>query len=154
MIEQDEARVLLEQLSGFRGYPKGKGLDRFVEVLAEISISVEHATALIETFDREFPMLCEIRDTAFNLRPRFQVMEDQRTKWEAQYGKPDPIWPETVAKAIKRPSGRLNINTLTGDPHKEFISLQRRAEIQAEIEQIEETLRQNRARSELGEVAE
>lgn len=150
MIETNVARTLLKQLAGFRGYPKGDGLNRFVEVLCEISISVEHATALIETFDEEFPTLREIRDTAYNLRPRFQGIEDQRAKWEAMYGKPDPSWPEAVAKAIRRPASTV----ATPRAAKDVLSPERRAEIQAEIDRIEESRRQTLARAELGEVEE
>ena len=72
--------ALLRRLSGFRGYPKEGGEGRFVEVLCEVSISVEHANSVVETFDGEFPALRDIRDVALNLRPKFEPKVDQRTQ--------------------------------------------------------------------------
>lgn len=99
-VQRDVARPLLRQLSGFRGYPKAirlaeggldtQGEDRFVDCLCEISLSVEHALAIVESFDGEFPTIRELRDTALNLRPKFEAKIDQRKQWEAEYGKPDP----------------------------------------------------------------
>jgi hypothetical protein len=84
--------MLLRRLSGFKGYPRGDGERRFVEVLCEISLSVEHAEATIKAFDGDFPTIREMRDTAFGLRPQFQVKVDERKQWEAECGKPDPKW--------------------------------------------------------------
>ena len=82
--------ALLRDLAGFRGYPRD-GERRFVEVLQEVSISVEHARAIVLTFQEEFPTIREIRDVAMNIRSQFQPPEDQRAKWEAEYGKPEPV---------------------------------------------------------------
>jgi hypothetical protein len=91
-VEFAVGKGLLFQLLGFRKAPQGDGINRFAEVLCESSISVEHAMAVIETFDYEFPTLREIRDTAYNLRPKFEVKADQKKQWEAKYGKPDPMF--------------------------------------------------------------
>ena len=90
---------LLRRLVGFKGYPRKEGEGRFVEVLCEVSLSVEHCSAIIESFDSEFPTLREMRDTASNLRPRFEGTEDQRAKWEAKYGKPDPTFSRRITGA-------------------------------------------------------
>ena len=90
---------LLSQLAGFRKAPIGSGINRFAEVLCECSISVEHAMAVIETFDYEFPTLRDIRETAHNLRPRFEPKVDQREQWEKEYGKPDPLWSRRMESA-------------------------------------------------------
>lgn len=82
---------ILRQICGFRGYPKADGETRFVEVLAEVSLSVEHAMEIVKTFDSEFPTLREIRDTALNLRARFETQINQHAEWEKQYGKPEPF---------------------------------------------------------------
>lgn len=47
-VQPTVARSFLRQLSGFRGYPRdAEGEGRFVEVLCEISLSVEHALAIV-----------------------------------------------------------------------------------------------------------
>ena len=89
------AKSFLRQLSGFRGYPKDdEAQGRFIEVLCEVSLSVEHALAIIWAFDENFPTIREIRDTAYNLRSKFEPKVDQKAEWEAKYGKPDPGWSE------------------------------------------------------------
>ena len=101
-LQPDIGKSLLRQLSGFRGYPKAirladgnldsTGEARFVDCLCEISLSVEHAIAIVDSFDGEFPTIREMRDTALNLRPKFEAKVDERKKWEAKYGKPKPEW--------------------------------------------------------------
>ena len=85
-------KVLLRTLSGFKGYPRGDGENRFVEALCEISLSVEHAASTLLCFDGEFPTIREMREAALNLRPKFEQKIDQRAEWEREYGKPDPGW--------------------------------------------------------------
>jgi hypothetical protein len=91
-------KTLLRQLSGFKGYPKGEGEKRFIEVLCESAVSVEHATAIVEAFDGDFPTVRMIRDTAFGLRPKFEVTPDQRREWEAKYGPPDTAFSRRMAQ--------------------------------------------------------
>lgn len=93
------ATGLLRRLSGFKGYPRGDGEGRFIEVLCEISLSVEHASAVVASFEGEFPTIREMRDTAFGLRPRFELKADQRREWEAKYGKPDPAFSRRIRGA-------------------------------------------------------
>jgi hypothetical protein len=144
---------LLRRLCGFKGYPRKEGEGRFVEVLCEVSLSVEHCSAIIESFDGEFPTLREIRDTAFNLRLRFQEVEDQRAKWKAEYGEPDPTWPQRVAESFKRrsqiPAQEAAITTAPRVP-KDSVSPERRAELQSMIDHAVKELRGERARAELG----
>lgn len=93
------AKSFLRQLSGFRGYPKDdEAQGRFIEVLCEVSLSVEHALAIIWAFDENFPTIREIRDTAYNLRSKFDPKLDQRAEWESKYGKPDTGWSERFAE--------------------------------------------------------
>lgn len=101
-VQREVGRAMLRQLSGFRGYPKAirlsdgnfdaQGEGRFVDCLCEISLSVEHALAIIESFDSEFPTIREMRDVALNLRPRFERKADERKEWESKYGPPDPAF--------------------------------------------------------------
>ena len=91
-VQTPVGRMLLRRLSGFKGYPRGDGEGRFIEVLCEISLSVEHAEATVKAFDGDFPTIREMRDTAFGMRPQFQPAVDQRKQWEAECGKPDPKW--------------------------------------------------------------
>jgi len=98
------ASALFEQLSGFRGFPKpGLGRDRFVKVFQESVISVDHARAVVATFDSQMPTLREIRDTAYTLRAQFEPPVDQREEWEKQYGKPDPAWSRQLLSVGARP---------------------------------------------------
>ena len=87
-VQPEVGRALLGHLQGFRKAPVGPGLNRFAEVLCECSISVEHATAVVDSFDNEFPTLRDIRDTASNLRPKFEAKVDQKKEWEAKYAPP------------------------------------------------------------------
>lgn len=91
-LQPTVARGLLRTLSGFRGYPRGEGETRFVDVLCEISLSVEHAASTLLCFDADFPTIRELRDAALNLRPKFEAKVDQRAQWEREYGKPDADW--------------------------------------------------------------
>src|ERR1035437_5450477 len=91
-LQPEVAKAVLRLLSGFRGYPRGEGENRFVLALCEMSLSVEHALGIVEAFDGDFPTIREMRDAALNLRPKFEPKIDQRPEWEKQYGKPDPLW--------------------------------------------------------------
>lgn len=97
-VQPTVARGLLRSLAGFRGYPRGEGETRFVDVLCEISLSVEHAAAILLCFDGEFPTIRELRDAALNLRPKYERKPDQRAEWEAKYGKPDVAWSEKISQ--------------------------------------------------------
>jgi len=98
-LQPEVARGLLRTLSGFRGYPRGEGETRFVDVLCEISLSVEHASSTLLCFDSDFPTIRELRDAALNLRPKFQDKTDQRKEWEHEYGKPDAEWSRRFEQA-------------------------------------------------------
>lgn len=84
------AAVTLRQLSGFVGYPKaGPGEEYFIDAFQMACISVDHARAVIAAFDEHMPTLKEIRETALNLKPKFEPpSESQRAQWEREYGKP------------------------------------------------------------------
>ena len=97
-IEYVVASGILQRLCGFPGYPRATdpqqlppGLGRFIEVLAESSVNVAHANAVIESFDQQFPTVREIRETALSMRAKYEVSEDQRKEWEAQYGPAAPV---------------------------------------------------------------
>ena len=98
-VQFEVGKSLLGNLRGFRKAPVGDGFNRFAEVLCECSISVEHAMAVVETFDYEFPTLRDIRDAAHNLRPKFEPKVDQKAEWDRQYGKPDPDWSRRMMAA-------------------------------------------------------
>jgi len=98
-VQLEVGKALLGHLQGFRKAPVGNGVNRFTEVLCECSISVEHATAVVDSFDDEFPTLRNIRDTAYNLKPRFEAKTDQKKEWEAKYGKPDPAFSRRITGA-------------------------------------------------------
>lgn len=101
-VDFSVARVLFEALSGYRGYPKpGPGLDHFIEAFQSSVVSVAHARAVIASFDGNMPTIREIKDSAFNLRSKFETTVDQRKQWEAEYGKPDPMWSENLLQKMK-----------------------------------------------------
>ena len=85
-------KAMFQDLSGFRGYPSpGPGEDHFIRVFQKAIISVDHGRAVVASFTGTMPTIQEIRDSASNLRPQFQPPEDQRAKWEAEFGKPEPV---------------------------------------------------------------
>lgn len=90
-------KATFRDLSGFRGYPKeGPGEDHFVKAFQAAIVSVDHGRAVVNSFTgRESPTIQEIRDSAFNLRSQFQPPEDLKAAWEAEYGKPAAVIPET-----------------------------------------------------------
>lgn len=100
-IARSLALALLRELGGFRGYPKD-GENRFAEVLQESAVSVEHAKAVMQSFDGEFPTIREIRDTAMNLRAKFEREPDMRAEWEKQYGPPQPFDVTVPQNPIRR----------------------------------------------------
>jgi hypothetical protein len=86
------ASALFRDLSGFQGYPKaGPGEDHFIRAFQACVISVDHARAVIASFTGKMPTIQEIRDSAYSLREKFEVTEDQRIAWEREYGKPQPF---------------------------------------------------------------
>lgn len=98
-VQPSVGKVLLRTLSGFKGYPRGDGENRFVDALCEISLSVEHAASTLLCFDGEFPTIREMREAALNLRPKFEAKADQKKEWEAKYGKPDPAFSRRISGA-------------------------------------------------------
>ena len=103
------AQALFEQLSGFRGFPKpGLGKDRFIQVFQQSVISVDHARAIIATFDDQMPTLREIRDTAYTLRAKFEPLVDPRVQWEREYGKPDPEWSRRFTEAASATAATID----------------------------------------------
>ena len=66
------ATALIRGLSGSPGYPfHAEGESRAAAVLMDCSISVEHARAIIEEFEADFPSLEQLRSTAYRLRVKF-----------------------------------------------------------------------------------
>jgi hypothetical protein len=92
---------LKRYLSDFRGCPRTPaGWNRFAEALQLSAVSVEHLEAILKTFDEEFPTVRQINDVSMNLRPRYELKEDQRAVFEREYGKPEAFKlypPDTLA---------------------------------------------------------
>lgn len=108
-VDFSVAKALFQALSGFRGYPKpGAGEDHFVEAFQSSVVSVAHARAVIASFDGLMPTVREIRDSAFALRPQFEISVDQRKAWEAQYGSPDPMWSQGLVDKLTAKSGPMD----------------------------------------------
>lgn len=80
-------------LSSLRDYPAEAGEGRLADTLAECTLGVQHAEAVLEYFDHSCPTPREIRETAYNLKSRFQPEPDLRAKWEAESGPPAPFEP-------------------------------------------------------------
>lgn len=97
------AESLFRKLEGFDGYPKrGPGESYFIDAFQLACVSVGHAKAVIDSFDGKFPTLREIRDVAFNLKPKFESPgPSQREQWEKEYGKPELF--EDVSLPAKYP---------------------------------------------------
>ena len=94
--------IFRHQLEGFDKYPRGRD-ERFLEVFNSCVVSVDHARAVVDAFRVNMPTLQDIIDTALNLRPRFEVTETDREKWEREYG---PAQPFRVDPALLSTSGR------------------------------------------------
>src|ERR1035441_3683180 len=92
-VQQAVARGLIQfHLAGFRGYPPSEmGENVFARGLQECTVSVDHATAVVKSFQERFPTLREVVDTANNLRAKFEPQESQKAQWEREYGKPVPF---------------------------------------------------------------
>ena len=92
-VQQAVARGLIQfHLAGFRGYPPSEmGENVFARGLQECTVSVDHATAVVKSFQERFPTLREVVDTANGLRAQFEPQESQKAKWEREYGKPVPF---------------------------------------------------------------
>ena len=91
--------IFRHQFEGFRGYPREND-SRFLEVFHESSVSVSHARATAEAFEQAMPTLQDIRDTARNLRPKFEAQVSQREQWEREYGPPRPFEVPNVAASF------------------------------------------------------
>src|SRR5271166_2163584 len=103
------ARGFFRLLSGFRGYPKaGPGEDHFIKAFRESVVSVEHAMAVVNAFSNTMPTIQEIRESALNLRPKFEQKVDQTAEWEAKYGKPDTQWASKLLGNHERAIGAVH----------------------------------------------
>jgi hypothetical protein len=108
-VDFSVAKALFQALSGFRGYPKpGPGEDHFVEAFQSSVVSVAHARAVIASFDGVMPTVREIRDSAFALRPQFEISVDQRKEWESKYGPPDPMWSQALVDKLVAKSAPMD----------------------------------------------
>jgi len=88
-VTLDVALAFIRGLSGAPGYPfHEEGEARAASILRDCSISVEHARAIMEEFEADFPTIQQIRATAYRLRPKFdpkaRAEEDENRKREAQ----------------------------------------------------------------------
>lgn len=109
MITLEEAgQIFRDQLAGFDRYPKPD--TRFIEVLQESTVSVDHARAVVQSFERggkDFPQLADIRDTARNLRPRFDAVIPPEVEWRRRYGKPAADWSKNLTGSHEQQKSRL-----------------------------------------------
>ena len=108
-VSRQVAEALFRQLSGFRGYPvKGPGETYFIDAFQLACVSVDHARAVIATFDEVMPTIKEIRETALNLKPKFAPPYlSVREQWERDYGPPRPFPVD-----IKNPVGERRVDEL------------------------------------------
>ncbi len=119
---------MLRDLSGYPGYPKpidSPGERRFIRAFQESVISVEHAQAVIDSFDQDFPTVLRIREAAHKLRPRFEPDPIKTKEWEKTYGKPDPNWSRNlVGRPHVQQKRRMLLNLANQvNGHPEFLAL-------------------------------
>jgi hypothetical protein len=108
-VDFSVAKALFQALSGFKGYPRpGLGEEHFVEAFQASVVSVAHARAVLASFDGVMPTIREIKDSAFNLRPKFENTVDQLKEWEAKYGPPDPMWSANLIGKLVAKSGKTD----------------------------------------------
>jgi hypothetical protein len=81
-------------LSGLRGYPsRPEGEALLARTLQGCTISIRHADAVLETFDHACPTPHEMKETAFNLRTRFEPPpKPDIEKWKAEGATYDPTF--------------------------------------------------------------
>jgi len=87
------ARSKIKGLSALPGFPHlEEGIDRLAQVLQEVAVSLEHADAILATFQDRSPTFGQLREVAYNLKPQFVAPPpDPRIEWERKYGSPQPV---------------------------------------------------------------
>lgn len=99
VVTEAVALTLVRMLAGAPGYPfHPEGEIRTANVLAECSVSVDHARAVMEEFDAEFPTLEQIRNVAYRLREKFDPEVRKRERERSQQEKSDREALKTYAK--------------------------------------------------------
>jgi hypothetical protein len=84
--------ALLMDLCGYRHYPSTvEGRMVFAKALQRVSLSVDHARAIVDSFDMEFPTVREIIETGNRLSDKFTVAVDLVKQWETEYGPRRPF---------------------------------------------------------------
>ena len=114
--------LVRKQLTGLRGYndrPEAEAL--LAAAIQETCISVDHARAVLATFDHLCPTPREIKDTAHSLRPKFEPPNDRTAEWKKQYGPPDPGWSERL---LTRAAGMTTMKKLDYENEKRAMHLQ------------------------------
>ena len=73
-----------QYLAGLRNFPALiEGQMFLAQTIQKAVLSVSHARATLELFDDQCPTPKEIKDTAFNLRPKFEPQQSDIEKWKA-----------------------------------------------------------------------
>jgi len=96
--------MVREHLSGLRGFnPMLEAEALLARTIQSVCVSVEHAEAVLTSFDSECPTPKEIKDTAWAIRDKFERPVDQIKEWEKEYGPPDPQWSKDLLRAVNKP---------------------------------------------------
>jgi hypothetical protein len=93
-------------LEGFKGYPRERDA-KFLEVFNECCLSVDHARAVLDSFTVAMPTLQDIKDTAWNLRERFEAHEPEQKRWQREYGPPDPNWTRNLIGSYAQQKAKM-----------------------------------------------
>ena len=115
-VTREVAKALFRKLAALRGYPPvGPGEDHFIDMFQMACISVEHAKAIVLSFDGIMPTIREIRECAYSLRPRFESTVSAREQWERDCGPPKPF-----DVTVKAPEGERRIDAVWRELRREF----------------------------------
>lgn len=98
-VHETVAVVLVkEYLAGLRGYNPMKEAEALLaHTVQSACVSVDHAKAVLGSFDEVCPTPREIKDVALNTRERhLPPKPPPEVEWRKQYGPPDPEWSEKL----------------------------------------------------------
>ena len=95
-------------LAGLRGYSgKDESIAHLARTVQDACVSVDHADAVLRSFDDECPTPREIKDVALNTRDRYlPAQTSQEEQWRKEYGPPDKSFSESLVGAASSAATR------------------------------------------------
>lgn len=96
-ITHDQALSLVRGMNALSGYPKyPEAESRIASTMMDCCISLEHAQAAVDEFQREFPTPAALITVAVRLRKQYEPVDPdaltQEEQWRQESGPPEPEW--------------------------------------------------------------